>query len=149
MASNYDEGRASEPQSCATSPSCGSKAKGCAGQTASSDNPEAKANSVDAHPDAVSGATVVEPADAPYAQPEADGDKDGGANVSDRDALENDAARNAEEGNRPEESESASSSKPDAITGATPGVAAACRDYGFTSPDTVDLLLGVKPPGER
>lgn len=37
----------------------------------------------------------------------------------------------------------------DATTGATPGVAAACRAYGFTSPDTVDLLFGIKPPGER
>lgn len=36
----------------------------------------------------------------------------------------------------------------DATTGATPGVASACKDLGLTSPKEVSHHLGIKPPGE-
>lgn len=35
----------------------------------------------------------------------------------------------------------------DTTTGATPGVASACKDLGLTSPDKVSKQLGIKPPG--
>ena len=36
----------------------------------------------------------------------------------------------------------------DAATGATPGVAAACRDLGMSALDDVVSELGIKPPGQ-
>ena len=36
---------------------------------------------------------------------------------------------------------------PDTATGATPGVASACRDLDMTSPAVVSERLGIKPPG--
>ena len=37
----------------------------------------------------------------------------------------------------------------DAATGATPGVASACRDLGMSSVSDVTRALGIKAPGER
>lgn len=37
----------------------------------------------------------------------------------------------------------------DAVTGATPGVASACKDLGLDDITTVAAAYGVKPPGQR
>jgi hypothetical protein len=92
----------------------------------------------DGRPDAVSGATVTVTGE--DTQPSGN-HTPAGSDPEPEDGS-NDAAAVSDD-------ISEASDVPDTITGATPGVAAACRDYGFTSPDTVDLLLGVKPPGER
>jgi len=51
---------------------------------------------------------------------------------------------------KPEEENTSGTSEDevDTKTGATPGVAAACEEYGMTDPDTVQQKLGIKPPGE-
>lgn len=36
---------------------------------------------------------------------------------------------------------------PDAVTGATPGVASACREFGMASVDKVVSERGIRPPG--
>ena len=36
---------------------------------------------------------------------------------------------------------------PDAVTGATPGVAAACRELGLDDMESLNRSLGIKPPG--
>lgn len=92
----------------------------------------------DGLPDAVSGATVTVTGE--DTQPSGN-DAPAGSDPEPEDGSHDTADVS---GDSPKTSDA-----PDTITGATPGVAAACRDYGFTSPDTVDLLLGVKPPGER
>ncbi len=43
--------------------------------------------------------------------------------------------------------EKADCSKVDAVTGATPGVATACRELGLDDMSTLQKSLGIKPPG--
>lgn len=38
--------------------------------------------------------------------------------------------------------------EPDAVTGATPGVATACRELGLDDMDDLAGKLGIKPPGQ-
>ncbi len=92
----------------------------------------------DERPDAVSGATVT----AASAETQPSGNDAPGGSGAEPETGSDDATADSDDSPK-------ASDAPDTITGATPGVAAACRDYGFTSPDTVDLLLGVKPPGQR
>ncbi|MEE8722559.1 MAG: hypothetical protein SOI38_06190 [Eggerthellaceae bacterium] len=99
----------------------------------------------DERPDAISGATVTAVGDESRSS-EKDAHDGSGTEPA---AYPGDSADGSNDAAAVSDDTSEASDAPDTITGATPGVAAACRDYGFTSPDTVDLLLGVKPPGER
>ncbi len=85
--------------------------------------------------DAVTGATVSASPDA-YA---ASADAVSGATV---DAVTGATTR------KPEQSPAPTRDEVDAATGATPGVAAACRDLGMSALSDVVSEYGIKPPGQ-